>query len=108
MNALWIHRSMEQLQHLIVRRSCNGIARQEVIASWMAIQREVAVAIDEMDKELDTKLDTKVKNKFEDFRNKLIELEEADANTQKDIKLMLYNNRHLTMKNRKKDLLMLK
>jgi hypothetical protein len=41
---------MEQLQHLIIRRSCNGIARQEVIASWMAIQREVAVAIDEMDK----------------------------------------------------------
>lgn len=50
MNALWIHRSMEQLQHLMIRRSCNGIARQEVIASWMAIQREVAVAIDEMDK----------------------------------------------------------
>lgn len=59
--------------------------------------------VDEMDKELDDK----VKNKFEDFRNKLIELEEADSNTQKDIRLMLYNNRHLTMKNRKKDLLAL-
>ena len=53
MQTLWIHRSMEQLQHLIVRRSCNGIARQEVIASWMAIQREVTAAIDQMDKEYD-------------------------------------------------------
>ena len=58
MNALWIHRSMEQLQHLIVRRSCNNaVARQDVIASWMAIQREVAVAIDEMDKEYEATID---------------------------------------------------
>lgn len=57
MNALWIHRSMEQLQHLMIRRSCNGIARQEVIASWMAIQREVAVAIDQMDKEYESTID---------------------------------------------------
>jgi hypothetical protein len=60
--------------------------------------------VEEMDKEKE--LDNKVKNRFEDFRNKLIELEEADANTQKDIRLMLYNNRHLTMKNRKRDLLL--
>ena len=58
MQALWIHRSMEQLQHLIVRRSCNNaVARQDVIASWMAIQREVTVAIDEMDKEYAIKVD---------------------------------------------------
>lgn len=60
--------------------------------------------VEEMDKE--EELDNKIKNRFEDFRNKLIELEEADVNIQKDIRLMLYNNRHLTMKNRKKDLLL--
>ena len=64
--------------------------------------------LDKKVEEMDKELDSKVKNRFEDFRNKLIELEEADANTQKDIRLMLYNNRHLTMKNRKKDLLLLK
>jgi hypothetical protein len=53
--------------------------------------------------EMSDELDSKIKNKFEDFRNKLIELEEADLNTQKDIKLMLYNNRHLSMQNRKRD-----
>jgi len=64
--------------------------------------------LDKKVEEMNKELDAKVKNKFEDFRNKLIELEEADVNTQKDIKLMLYNNRHLTMKNRKRDLLTLK
>jgi len=59
MNALWIHRSMEQLQHLIIRRSCNNaVARQDVIAAWMKIQREVAVAIDEMDKEYEAKVES--------------------------------------------------
>jgi len=62
--------------------------------------------LDKKVEEMDKELDYKVKNRFEDFRNKLIELEEADANTQKDIQLMLYNNRHLTMKNRKKELLL--
>lgn len=59
MNALWIHRSMEQLQHLMIRRSCNNaVARQDVIAAWMKIQREVAVAIDEMDKEYEAKVES--------------------------------------------------
>ena len=58
MNALWIHRSMEQLQHLMIRRSYNNaVARQDVIAAWMKIQREVTVAIDKMDKEYDAKVD---------------------------------------------------
>ena len=59
MNALWIHRSMEQLQHLMIRRSYNNaVARQDVIAAWMKIQREVAVAIDEMDKEYEAKVES--------------------------------------------------
>jgi len=62
--------------------------------------------LDKKVEEMDVDLDQKTKDKFEDFRNKLLELEEADLNTQKDIKLMLYNNRHLTMKNRKKDILL--
>ena len=58
MQALWIHRSMEHLQNLIVRRACNNsVPRQEVITSWMAIQREVDVAILQMDKEYAIKLD---------------------------------------------------
>jgi len=52
MNALWIHRSMEQLQHLIIRRSCcNSVARQDVMYAWKNIQKEVQDAFDEMDKE---------------------------------------------------------
>jgi len=63
--------------------------------------------LDKKVEDMDKDLDIKVKNRFEDFRNKLIELEEADANTQQDIRLMLYNNRHLSMKNRKRELLSL-
>ena len=52
MNALWIHRSMEQLQHLIIRRSCcNSVARQDIMYAWKKIQKEVQDAFDEMDKE---------------------------------------------------------
>ena len=59
MNALWIHRSMEQLQHLMIRRSCNNaVARQDVIAAWIKIQREVTVAIDKMDKEYEAKVES--------------------------------------------------
>ena len=58
MRQLWIHNSMEQLQHLIKRRANqNGVARQEVIAGWMKIQRDVTVAIDEMDKEYEATID---------------------------------------------------
>ena len=58
MQTLWIHRSMEQLQNLIVRRSCNNaVARQDVVAAWMAIQRQVTVAIDQMDKEYEATID---------------------------------------------------
>ena len=57
MRQLWIHNSMEQLQNLIKRRAHNNsVARQEVIASWMKIQREVTAAIDEMDKEYEAKI----------------------------------------------------
>jgi hypothetical protein len=43
---------MEQLQHLIVRRSCNNaVARQDVMYAWKKIQKEVQDAFDEMDKE---------------------------------------------------------
>ena len=62
--------------------------------------------LDKKVEEMNDELDTKTKHKFQDFRNKLIEFEESDINTQKDIKLMLYNNRHLTMKNRRKDLIL--
>ena len=58
MPPLWIHRSMEQLQHLINRRACNnGVARQEIIAGWMKIQRDVSDAINEMDKEYQATVD---------------------------------------------------
>ena len=63
MYPLWIHRSMEQLQHLIVRRSSNnGVARQEIIAGWMKIQRDVDAAIKEMDKQYETKIKIALKN----------------------------------------------
>ena len=63
MYPLWIHRSMEQLQHLIVRRSSNnGVARQEIIAGWMKIQRDVDAAIKEMDKQYETKIKIAPKN----------------------------------------------
>jgi hypothetical protein len=49
---------MEQLQNLIVRRSSNnGVARQEIIAGWMKIQREVDDAINQMDKLYEAKVD---------------------------------------------------
>ena len=58
MRQLWIHNSMEQLQHLIKRRANqNGVARQEIIAGWMKIQRDVTAAIDEMDKHYEAKVD---------------------------------------------------
>jgi hypothetical protein len=54
---------MEQLQHLIVRRSSNnGVARQEIIAGWMKIQRDVDAAIKEMDKQYETKIKIAPKN----------------------------------------------
>lgn len=56
--SLWIHRSMEQLQHLIRRRACdNGVARQEIMYAWKNIQKEVHDAIEEMDKEYEAKVD---------------------------------------------------
>ena len=63
MYPLWIHITMEQLQHLIVRRSANnGVARQEIIAGWMKIQRDVDAAIKEMDKQYETKIKIAPKN----------------------------------------------
>jgi len=58
MNALWIHRSMEQLQHLILRRANNNaVARHEVMYAWKNIQKEVQDAIEEMDKEYEVTVD---------------------------------------------------
>ena len=58
MYPLWIHRSMEHLQNLIQRRAnLNGVARQEIMYAWMKIQNEMAVTIDEMDKEYKNRVD---------------------------------------------------
>lgn len=53
-----MHSAVEQLQHLINRRANhNGVARQEVIAGWMKIQREMNQTIEEMDKHYEAKVD---------------------------------------------------
>lgn len=50
MRQLWLHSAVEQLQHLIVRRSMgNGVARQDVIRAWYTIQRDMTDVINEMD-----------------------------------------------------------
>ena len=52
MQTLWMHRAMEQLQHLIVRRTChNGVPRAEVMYQWKRIQQEMEQTIEQMDKE---------------------------------------------------------
>ena len=51
MQTLWIHRAVEQLQHLIQRRAChNNVSRAEVIYQWKKIQAEMEDTITEMDK----------------------------------------------------------
>lgn len=50
MRQLWLHSAVEQLQHLIVRRSMgNGVARQDVIRAWYTIQKDMTDVINEMD-----------------------------------------------------------
>jgi len=58
MRQLWIHSAVEQLQHLIVRRSMgNGVARQDVIRAWYAIQRDMIEVINEMDMKYAARVD---------------------------------------------------
>jgi len=58
MQTLWMHRAMEQLQHLIVRRTChNGVPRAEVMYQWKKIQQEMEQTIEQMDKEYQAKVD---------------------------------------------------
>ena len=46
-----MHSAVEQLQHLIVRRTChNNVSRAEVIHSWKRIQAEMEDTILEMDR----------------------------------------------------------
>ena len=46
-----MHRAMEQLQHLIVRRTChNNVSRAEVMYQWKKIQQDTENAISEMDR----------------------------------------------------------
>lgn len=53
-----MHRAMEQLQHLIVRRTChNGVPRAEVMYQWKKIQQEMEQTIEQMDKEYQAKVD---------------------------------------------------
>jgi hypothetical protein len=52
MRELWIHSAVEQLQHLIVRRTIrNGVSREEILRQWITIQKDMNKAIQEMDKE---------------------------------------------------------
>jgi len=52
MRELWIHSAVEQLQHLIVRRTVrNGVSREEVLRQWAFIQKDMNRAIQEMEKE---------------------------------------------------------
>jgi hypothetical protein len=52
MRELWIHSAVEQLQHLIVRRTVrNGVSREEILRQWYTIQNDMNKAIQEMDKE---------------------------------------------------------
>ena len=52
MRQLWIHSAVEQLQHLIVRRTMrNGVSREEILREWAFIQMDMNKAIEEMDKE---------------------------------------------------------
>ena len=58
MQTLWMHRAMENLQHLIVRRTChNGVPRAEVIYQWKKIQAEMEHTIKLMDIEYQAKVD---------------------------------------------------
>ena len=51
MRQLWMHSAMENLQHLIVRRTChNGVPRAEVMVQWKRIQEEMEKTISEMDR----------------------------------------------------------
>ena len=51
MRQLWAHAAVEQLQHLIVRRATNvrSVLRQEVVWQWNQIQKDINLAIEEMD-----------------------------------------------------------
>lgn len=57
MRVLWIHSAVEQLQHLIVRRTIGNATRQEVYSKWTAIQMEMNEVLQEMDKEYDIHID---------------------------------------------------
>ena len=59
MRQLWSHAAVEQLQHLIVRRATNArsVLRQEVMWHWIQIQKDIILAIEEMDKECAMKVD---------------------------------------------------
>lgn len=51
MRQLWMHSAMENLQHLIVRRTFhNGVPRAEVMVQWKRIQEEMEKTISEMDR----------------------------------------------------------
>jgi len=44
---------VEQLQHLIVRRTIrNGVSREEILRQWALIQKDMNEAIQEMEKEV--------------------------------------------------------
>ena len=58
MRELWIHSAVEQLQHLIVRRTVrNGVSREEILRQWHVIQKDMNRAIQEMDKEYAASVD---------------------------------------------------
>jgi len=58
MRELWIHSAVEQLQHLIVRRTINnGVSHQEILRRWSDIQKDMNCAIHQMEKEYKQSVD---------------------------------------------------